>query len=78
MTIIRNFFVPFIFVFLFTTSLFAQRAENPWAVSVGADLIYFNSNDNIDNANMDNNKNDRHDKNDHSCYSYSYYHHPYE
>ena len=50
MTIIRNFFVPFIFVFLFTTSLFAQRAENPWAVSVGADLIYFNSNDNIEDV----------------------------
>ena len=47
---IRNYFVPAIFVFLFTSSLFAQRAENPWAVSVGADLIYFNSNENIEDV----------------------------
>ena len=45
-----KYFLPIVFVCFFTSNLFAQKAENPWAVSVGADLIYFNSNENIEDV----------------------------
>ena len=41
-----NFLSLLIFLFILPTQIFAQNAENPWAVSVGADLIYFNNSEN--------------------------------
>lgn len=50
MSKIKNSILPLVLFLLFTSNVFSQRAENPWAVSVGVDLIYFNSDENIEDV----------------------------